>query len=89
MRRPRRGKSHPGRADSGFPLALGNWGIMDAGILIPLASFAFVVLIVGITHLAKIREIETEVAQRLHLERMEHERKIRELDLELERVKRG
>ncbi len=62
---------------------------MDAGMLIPLASFALVVLIVGITHLARIREIETEVAQRLHMEQMEHERKMRQLDLELERVKRG
>jgi hypothetical protein len=59
---------------------------MEEGILIPLACFAFVVLIVGITQVAKIREIETEVAQRLHMEQMEHERKMRELDLELERL---
>jgi len=58
-------------------------------ILIPLAVFAMVVLIVAITELTKIRNLEVEVHQKLHLEEMEHQRKMRELELRLERIKQG
>jgi len=57
--------------------------------LIPLAVFAMVVLIVAMTELTKIRNLELEVHQKLHLEEMEHQRKMRELELELERIKKG
>ena len=57
--------------------------------LIPLAVFAMVVLIVAMTELTKIRNLELEVHQKLHLEEMEHQRKMRELELELERIKQG
>ena len=57
--------------------------------LIPLAVFAMVVLIVAITQLANIRDKEMEVHQKLHLQEMEHQRKMRELELELERIKQG
>ena len=57
--------------------------------IIPLAVFAMVVLIVAITHLVKIREKEMEVHQKLHIEEMEHQRRMRELELELERIKQG
>jgi hypothetical protein len=52
--------------------------------LIPLGVFAMVVLIVAIAELAKIRNRELEVHQQLHGQEMEHQRKMRELDLELE-----
>ena len=55
--------------------------------VVPLAVFAMVVLIVAITHTARISEKEGEVHQKLHGQEMEHQRKMRELELELERIK--
>lgn len=60
---------------------------MESPLIIPLAVFAMVVLIVAITQLAKIRDAEMDVQQRLHQEELEHQRKMRELDLELQRLK--
>ncbi|MGA2077546.1 MAG: hypothetical protein ABSH52_29000 [Terriglobia bacterium] len=62
---------------------------MDSPVIIPLAAFALVVVIVAIVHLMKIRDVEIDCLQRLRIEEMEHQRKMRELDLELERVKQG
>jgi hypothetical protein len=58
-------------------------------LAIPLAAFAMVVLIVAIAKLAKVHDREIELQQRLHLEQMEHQRKMQELELELEQVKKG
>ena len=60
---------------------------MDSPTIIPLAGFAMVVIIVGITQLIKIRDVEIDAHQRLRLEEMEHQRKMRELELELKEVK--
>jgi hypothetical protein len=57
--------------------------------VIPLGVFAMVVLIVAITQIVRIRDKEMEVHQKLHLEEMEHQRKMRELELDLERIKLG
>lgn len=57
--------------------------------LVPLGVFAMVVLIVAITEVTKVRNLEVEVHQKLHLQEMEHQRKMRELELELERIKQG
>lgn len=62
---------------------------MDSPVIIPLAVFAMVALIVAITKMAKVRDRELEVQQRLHLEQLEHQRKMKELELELERIKQG
>ncbi|MGD0922419.1 MAG: hypothetical protein ABSA70_11735 [Terriglobia bacterium] len=62
---------------------------MESPFIIPLAVFAMVVLIVAIVKLAKTRDREIEVQQRLHLEQLEHQRKMQELERELERVKKG
>jgi ADP-ribosylglycohydrolase len=62
---------------------------MDSPLIIPLACFAVVVVIVAITHLVKIRDLEVETHQRLRLEEMEHQRKMRELEIKLEQVKQG
>jgi hypothetical protein len=59
---------------------------MDAGVFVPLAVFALVVLIVAITSMAKLRDKEMEVRQRLYTDELEHQRKMKELVLELERV---
>jgi len=58
-------------------------------VIIPLAAFAMVVLIVAIVKLAKIRDRELEVQQKLHLEQLEHQRKMQELELELARLRKG
>jgi hypothetical protein len=57
--------------------------------VIPLGVFAMVVLIVAITQIVRIRDKEMEVHQKLHLEEMDHQRKMRELELDLERIKLG
>ena len=62
---------------------------MESPFIIPLAVFAMVVLIVAIVKLAKTRDREIEVQQRLQLEQLEHQRKMQELERELERVKKG
>ncbi|HEV2492909.1 MAG TPA: hypothetical protein VG204_07530 [Terriglobia bacterium] len=62
---------------------------MDNGLLVPLAVFAMVVLIVGITGMAKLHDKEMEVQQNLHAEQLEHQRKMKELEQELERLKAG
>jgi len=62
---------------------------MDSPLIIPLAGFALVVIIVAIVHLMKVRELELDAHQRLRIEEMEHRRKMRELDLELEQVSKG
>ena len=60
---------------------------MDAGVFVPLSVFALVVLIVAITSMAKLRDKEVEIHQRLYTEELEHQGKMKELALELERVK--
>lgn len=62
---------------------------MDAGAFVPLAVFAVVVLIVAITSVTKLRDKEMEVHQRLYTEELEHQRKMKELSLELEQVRHG
>ena len=62
---------------------------MNSPVIIPLAVFAMVALIVAITKMAKVRDRELEVQQRLHLELLEHQRKMKELEVELERVKQA
>lgn len=62
---------------------------MDSPVIIPLAMFAMVALIVAIVKMAKVRDRELEVQQRLHLEQLEHQRKMTELEIELERVKQA
>lgn len=56
-------------------------------ILIPLACFAMVVLIVAFTQMVKIRDEEMEVHQKLYQEQLEHQLRMKELDLELAKVR--
>lgn len=60
---------------------------MSSPFIIPLAVFAIVVLIVAIGNLTKIRDKELEVHQKLHAEQLEHQRKMKEIELELERIR--
>ncbi len=62
---------------------------MDSPFIIPLAAFALAVVIVAIVSAAKVYERETEVHRQLHEEELEHLRKTKELEAELERVRKG
>ncbi len=57
--------------------------------LTPIAGMALVILIVAIVSFAKIHEQETDVRFKLHAAEMEHQKRMKELELELERFLRG
>jgi hypothetical protein len=57
--------------------------------LVPLGIFAIVVLIVAIAAVARIRDVEVDVHGNLYGAEMEHQRKMRELEAELVRIKQG
>jgi len=61
-------------------------GILHNPILIPLAAFVMVILIVAIVHFGKMREKELQAHQELRLHEMEHERKLKEMDIEKARI---
>jgi hypothetical protein len=58
-------------------------------LVIPLAVFAMVVLIVAIAEMTKMRTLEVDFHQKLHRAEMEHQQKMRELELQLQRIKQG
>jgi hypothetical protein len=62
---------------------------MDAGILVPLAVFAAVVVIIGLVNFSGLHD--RELATREFVRRMEaeHQIKMAELDRELARVRQG
>ena len=62
---------------------------MWSPFIIPIAVFAMVVLIVAIVYMAKMRDKELDIHQKLQFEQMDHQRKMKELELELERVRQS
>jgi DNA-directed RNA polymerase specialized sigma subunit len=58
-------------------------------LLVPLAVFAVIVVIVAMAHVARIHDGEIEVHHKLYARGREHQRKMRELELELARIKHG
>lgn len=62
---------------------------MDTPFIVPLAGFAMVVLLVAITNMMKIRDLETDVRLRLHQEEMDHRRRMQELDQRLAQIKQS
>lgn len=60
---------------------------MDAGILIPLAAFAGVVVIVGLVNFSGIRDREWQTMESIRRMEAEHNLRMAELDREIERVK--
>jgi len=69
-------------------------GILTNPIFIPLGAFLMVIFIVAIVSMRKMRERELQAHQDLRIREMEHERKLKEMDiekakLELERAKAG
>jgi Tfp pilus assembly protein PilN len=57
--------------------------------VVPLAAFAAVVLIVALVKFTRLRDKEIAVQQQMHAAQLEHQRKMAELQAELERVKQG
>ena len=56
-----------------------NW---DAGIMVPLGAFAMTIIIVAIAVFGRMRERELRAHQELRMREMEHERKLKELEVD-------
>jgi len=54
--------------------------------VVPLGVFVMVVLIVGINSMRKMREKELTAHQQLRTQEMEHERKLKELEIEKAKI---
>ena len=54
--------------------------------VVPLGLFAMIVLIVAINSMSKMREKELAAHQQLRTQEMEHEQKMKELDLEKAKI---
>jgi hypothetical protein len=50
--------------------------------IVPLGAFVMVVIIVAISSMKKMREKELEAHQQLRTQEMEHERRLKEMDIE-------
>jgi hypothetical protein len=62
-------------------------GIPHIVFFIPIAGMAMIVAIIGIIFWYKVRERELAVQQDMRIREMEHQRRLKELDLELEKAK--
>lgn len=54
----------------------------NPGLLVPLGAFVMVIIIVAIGSMRKMRERELQAHQDLRVREMEHERRIKELEIE-------
>jgi hypothetical protein len=61
-------------------------GILHNPFIIPLGAFLMVVIIVAIAQFGKMREKELQAHQELRLREMEHERKLKEMEIEKARI---
>ena len=59
---------------------------MSSPLIVPLALFAGGIFVLTIHKAARIRDIAAEIRRRVHQEEKEHGRKMRELEVELERT---
>ena len=55
---------------------------MNPGVVVPLGAFLMVIIIVALTNFRKMREKELLAHQDLRLREMEHERKLKEMEIE-------
>ncbi len=67
----------------------GKEDVIDPAVGIPLAVFSLVDLVVGILCMARIHDTEAEIHRSSHYAEIQHRRKLKELDLELERLERA
>ena len=59
------------------------------GLLIPILAILMPVFIVGIVFLYKARDKELQIHQDLHVRDLQHQQKMKELELEIEKTKAG
>ena len=59
-----------------------NWLGSLGPFVVPLGAFIMVVLIVGIRSMGRTRERELEAHRDLRMREMEHERRLKELEIE-------
>ncbi len=62
---------------------------MDAGVVIPLATFAGVVIIIGLVNFSGLRDRELQTFESVRRMEAEHNLRMAELDRELQRIKQG
>ena len=62
---------------------------MDAGVFVPLAVFAAVVLIVALSSFAGLHDREMQTRENLARAEMEHRTRMAELDHELAKLRQG
>jgi len=55
---------------------------MNPGIMVPLGAFLMVIIIVAVINFRKMREKEILAHQDMRLREMEHERKLKEMEIE-------
>lgn len=60
--------------------------ILDNPFMIPLGAFLMVILIVAIVSFRNMREKELMAHQELRMREMEHERKLKEMEIEKARL---
>ncbi|MGH9772853.1 MAG: hypothetical protein ACRD4Q_14335 [Candidatus Acidiferrales bacterium] len=58
----------------------------DPGVFVPLGAFVMVIIIVAIQSMRKMRERELAAHQELRSREMEHERRLKELDIEKAKI---
>jgi hypothetical protein len=61
---------------------------MNPDIMFPLAGFVLVVIIVALVQLTRVHDLEAETRYKLAQEELEHTTKMKDLERELERIKR-
>ncbi len=61
-------------------------GIFHDPLIIPLGAFVMVIFVVGIFYWYKAREKELQAHQELRLREMEHDRKLKEMEIEKARI---
>lgn len=57
-------------------------GFNNAGVMVPLGAFLMVIILVAIKGVRTMREKELQAHQELRAREMEHERRLKELEIE-------
>jgi hypothetical protein len=61
-------------------------GFLLNPLIIPLGAFLMVVIIVAVVQMVKMREKELQAHQELRRQEMEHERKLKEMEIEKAKI---
>lgn len=61
-------------------------GFNNAGVMVPLGAFLMVIIIIAIRGVQRMREKELQAHQDLRAREMEHERRLKELEIEKARL---